>query len=74
MTYTDLKTGLKKTQEENKAWEQHAKEQVKGVLSKEEAWEKAEKEVLQFKYAECRQWHFFDLSVVSIVLKLITFT
>lgn len=55
MTYTDLKTGLKKTQEENKAWEQHAKDQLKGLPTKEEAWERAEKEIPQFKYAEFRQ-------------------
>jgi len=51
MIYTDLKAGLKKTQEENKAWEQHRKEQLKDIPTKQEAWERAEKENFQFKYA-----------------------
>ncbi len=54
MAYTDMKSGLKKSQEVNKAWDAYQKEQMKGVPSKEEAWERAEKEVLQFKYAEAR--------------------
>jgi len=51
MAYTDIKnSGLKKIQEENQAWEAHKKSQEQCPISKQEAWEIAEKEILQFKY------------------------
>lgn len=48
--HINTKPALKKNNDENQAWEAYRKEQLKNVPTKEEAWERAEKETFQFKY------------------------